>query len=67
MPSERKQLNVRLSPRGEDLLREVTRYMEEEAGTDVSQAAVVHAALAALARRCRAARRKNPEKSGDGA
>lgn len=69
MAGDRKQFNVRLSPRGWALFEEARRLMAEEAGREpqgISQADVVHAALAALARRYRLlARRKNPENPGN--
>jgi bacterioferritin (cytochrome b1) len=50
MPSERKQFNVRLSPEGERLFKELAEDLKAETSGEVTHADVVHRALLALAR-----------------
>ena len=48
MPSKRRQLNVRLSEEGEELLTRLVERMRAELGIAVSQSAVVQAGLIEL-------------------
>lgn len=51
MPSNRKQLNVRLAPDAEGWMDEIQAAMVAELGFEVSQADVIRAALAELRKR----------------
>jgi hypothetical protein len=51
MPSKRRQLNVRLSEEGEELLTRLVERMRAELGIAVSQSAVVQAGLNELRRK----------------
>ena len=58
MPSDRRQLNVRLDPQTSDLWDEVTPRVQEAVGVELSQAQLIGLAIRALAE-------KYPASSGE--
>jgi hypothetical protein len=64
MPSTRRQLNVRLTPEGEDRLKGLVERMCAALGFTVSQSDVIQAALVELEKRYPPAEAEAPKKGG---